>query len=363
MSEDDKNDHSSLPEATSYWAIRPYPALVDTSKIEADGGKWIRLDDGRIVEYFVSGSSSPDAKIMVDCPGGNCTGRMFLSFSSWTDTAKALNYKVISVSYAGFGYSSIQPGRRLKDWPVTDLLPILQKENVKEFLAVGASFGCPHALATAWTFANQNEEHENFGITCLGLGLRVPFMGSQSCEKLGLKNHFDIAYTSTSANTSFLGYITAKLFTVFAGKPGDAFKKPGPFMKAFVNLLNPGALDKLERLMDNHTEMMNTLKEDMERCVVHSDQGILYNYATDTLVDHGYDVTEIKPDIPICVWYAEDDEDCPPSHGMWIAGKGSEDNHHFTNVTSRAFDGQGHLGTAFLNHDEFLTAFHKHVNP
>ena len=80
MPDEEKNDHSSLPEKSSYWAIRPYPDLIDPSKIEADGGKWIRLDDGRIVEYFVSGSSSSDAKILVDCPGGNCTGHMFSAF-------------------------------------------------------------------------------------------------------------------------------------------------------------------------------------------------------------------------------------------------------------------------------------------
>mmetsp|Transcript_2854 Transcript_2854/g.6854 ORF Transcript_2854/g.6854 Transcript_2854/m.6854 type:complete len:97 (+) Transcript_2854:484-774(+) len=69
MSGEQKNDHSSLPESTSMWSIRPYPDLIDTSKIEADGGKWIRLDDGRIVEYFVSGSSSSDATVLVNRPG------------------------------------------------------------------------------------------------------------------------------------------------------------------------------------------------------------------------------------------------------------------------------------------------------
>jgi len=362
MTDEEKNDHSSLPESNSCWAIRPYPDLIDPSKIEADGGKWIRLEDGRIVEYFISGSSSSDAKILVDCPGGNCTGHMFSAFSSWTDAAKSLNYKVISVSYPGFGYSSIQPGRRIKDWPIADLLPILKKENVKEFVITGISFGTCHALATAWNFGNTNENRNASGIKCLGLGLRVPYLGSESCEKLGLKNHFDVSYTSTSANTSFFGYITARIFTSFAGKPSQAFETPGPLMRAFVDILNPGAMAKLERLQTDNPELMDTCKVEMDRCVVHTDQGILYNYATNTLIHHGFDVTEIKANLPISVWYADDDEDCPPSHGEWIANKSSDDNHHFTNVASRAFDNYGHIGTAFLNHDEFLKGFDDHIN-
>ena len=361
MPENDKNDHSALPAATSCWAIRPYPDLIDPSKIEADGGKWIRLEDGRIVEYFLSGSSSPDATVLVDCPGGNCTGHMFSAFPSWNRVAESLNYRVISVSYPGFGYSSIHPGRSIKDWPITDLLPILRKENVEEFAVTGISFGSCHALATAWNFAQKREDDKNSGITCIGLGLRVPYLGSESCEELNLKNHITVGYTTASANTTLLGTIAARVFTMFASKPGDAFKSPGPMMRAFVNFLNPGALDKLEHLLVEHSDLMNTCKRDMDRCVVHTDQGILYNYATDTLVDHGFIVTEIRSDLPVYLWYAEDDEDCPPSHGMWIANKNTDDSNHFTNVSSRAFNNYGHIGTAFLDHEEFLKAFHDHI--
>ncbi|VEU40692.1 unnamed protein product [Pseudo-nitzschia multistriata] len=363
-----KSDHSFLPESSSMWAIRPYPDPIDTSLIEADGGKWIRLDDGRVVEYFVSGSSSPDARVLVDCPGGNCTGRLFSAVPAHVGAAEELNYKVVSVSVPGFGYSSIQPGRRIKDWPITDLLPVLKKEKVGEFLVTGTSFGTCHALATAWQFAEEKEtggKHES-GVSCIGMGLRVPYLGSESCKQLELENHLSIGYTSTSANTSLIGTVIARLFTSFASRPGDAFEKPGRLMSAFVNLLNPGALAKLERLMTDHHHLMKTCKVDMERCVAHSDQGILYNYATDTLLDHGFLVTEIWKDLPVVVWYAEDDEDCPPSHGKWIANKHADNTdkdepNHFTNVSSRVFAEFGHIGTAFLNHDEFLRELHGHV--
>ena len=366
MSKGEKNDHSPLPESSSMWSIRPYPDLIDTSKIEADGGKWIRLDDGRIVEYFVMGSSSADATVLVDCPGGNCTGHMFYAFPSWIDTAKSLNYKVVSLSLPGFGYSSINPGRKIKDWPVTDLLPVLKKEMIEEFLVTGISFGTCHAFATAWNFSNEKESKSKFGVSCIGMGLRVPYLGSESCEQLALENHISVGYTSTSANASLVESISARLFTHFASKPGDAFEKPGLLMRAFVNFLNPGALAKIELLVSENPDLMDICKAEMERSVVHSPQGILYNYATDTLIDHGFLVTEIRANLPVLVWYADDDEDCPPTHGKWIANKNADntdkDNcNHFTNVSSRVFNKYGHTGTAFVDHEEFLKEFHCHT--
>ena len=83
----------------------------------------------------------------------------------------------------------------------------------------------------------------------------------------------------------------------------------------------------------------------------HLHQGILYNYATDALLDHGLDVEEIRPDLPVVVWYATDDEDCPPAHGAWLASGA-----HFTQCTTRVFRGYGHVGAAFIDHPTFLEA-------
>eukprot|EP00536_Pseudo-nitzschia_multiseries_P005199 jgi/Psemu1/303171/fgenesh1_kg.95_\ len=304
---------------------------------------------------------------------------MFGAVPSWVGAVESLDLRVVSVSVPGFGYSSIQPGRKINDWPVTDLLPVLKREKVEKFMVTGTSFGTCHALATARVFANattttttttannnDNKSENDFGVSCIGMGLRVPYLGSESCKQLDLENHISVGYTSVSANTSLIGTITARLFTSFASKPGDAFEKPGPLMRAFVNLLNPGALDKLELLMSEYPDFMNTCRVEMDRSVVHSTQGILYNYATDTLIDHGFLVTDIRADLPVVVWYADDDEDCPPSHGRWIANK-NEDNtdkescNHFTDVVSRAFNKYGHLGTAFVDHDEFLKELQRHA--
>ena len=47
---------------------------TDPVMIEKDGGKWLRLSDGRILEYFLYGSTNEDAKVFTqtwDCGDGS----------------------------------------------------------------------------------------------------------------------------------------------------------------------------------------------------------------------------------------------------------------------------------------------------
>jgi hypothetical protein len=51
---------------------------------------------------------------------------------------------------------------------MTDMLPILKKENVKEFVVMGIRFGSPHACAIAASFGKNNEGDDL--LTCLAMG-------------------------------------------------------------------------------------------------------------------------------------------------------------------------------------------------
>mmetsp|Transcript_37811 Transcript_37811/g.55783 ORF Transcript_37811/g.55783 Transcript_37811/m.55783 type:complete len:100 (+) Transcript_37811:795-1094(+) len=58
------------------------------------------------------------------------------------------------------------------------------------------------------------------------------------------------------------------------------------------------------------------------------------------------DIKKNKTNIPVIVWYAEDDEDCPPSHGVWLVEE--------FGGKSRLFSGLGHVGAVFVDHVKFL---------
>jgi hypothetical protein len=81
---------------------------------------------------------------------------------------------------------------------------------------------------------------------------------------------------------------------------------------------------------------------------------MLYMAAKDVLLDTpGLDVRKLRTDgfvsmDKVIVWYAEDDLDCPPSHGKWLAD-------HFQAHTRSMRGEGGHEGAAMVvDHEQFI---------
>lgn len=244
----------------------------------------------RIIEYFIFGSERANARVLVYCHGGMFTGKLFGTLPTWVAKANSLNIKIIAVSQPGHGYSSIQPGRRIENWPRDDLQPVLAAEGVNgAFAASGASLGTAHALAVA----------QHFGAARVtGLGLQVPFVSLPFSKELGL---CDVQpniprFTSTSLNTSVSSNLMARfvLWMFKDPKPGDRLRK------------KPNCSDTTAKFAD-----------DLDRSAHNRGLGVLYTLASDTLRS-GVDPREIKGIENIVVWYAATDTFCPPSHGKWL---------------------------------------------
>ena len=75
---------------------------------------------------------------------------------------------------------------------------------------------------------------------------------------------------------------------------------------------------------------------------------ILYMMAKDVALDlAGFDPRNIElSGDRVVVWYAADDEDCPPSHGEWLANR--------FRAKTRVYDGYGHAGGALIDQDQFI---------
>lgn len=135
-------------------------------------GKYITTEDGRIVEYFVYGSNNVDAKVCVLLHGSGGTGKFFNQYICQEQALVELNVRAISPSYPGHGGSDVDMFRRITDWPITDLEPILTKEGVEKFYVVGASYGTAHGMAVASSFPQR----------VLGLGLNAPYLPEAICR-------------------------------------------------------------------------------------------------------------------------------------------------------------------------------------
>jgi pimeloyl-ACP methyl ester carboxylesterase len=150
-----------------------FPPPVDPTVITDAGGKYIRTADGRIVEYSVHGNTTDnDVTVLV---------RAYVA--DYLNDTKIFDYgdkiKAISVSIPGLGHSSFHPGHQISQWPITDLTPILENENITgSFVAWGNSLGTLYAMATA----------QHFGDRIKALGLRVAFLPLPISKEAGLVN-------------------------------------------------------------------------------------------------------------------------------------------------------------------------------
>eukprot|EP00947_MAST-08B_sp_MAST-8B-sp1_P002993 g2993.t1 len=139
-----------------------HPATV--AEIEADGGRWVRLPDGRLLEYFTCGRAG-GTPLYWQHGYGN-TGKALFAMPEICETAEALGLRVVSPSQPGFGLSSTYPldtVRTLKEWPA-DIEHMFQQERIDKFYVGGYSAGCIHALTIASAYPGR----------VLGVGIGTP---------------------------------------------------------------------------------------------------------------------------------------------------------------------------------------------
>ena len=306
---------------------------VDPAQITAKGCRWVRADDGRIVEYSVTGSTRADARTVV--AGYFAVTR---EPTSWTGAYNSLNVRMINVSLPGLGMSSLHPGRRVAEWPKTDLDAILEAEAVEDFHVYGVSYGTIHAMAVA--------QHYGPG-RVRTMGLRVPYFGLPLSEELGLPEGQPRLPVTEEVERNTLEVRRCRVgFGRAMGLPvdeGDEDLEPPEAFAAQLGAMAEPAARSYAAMSRDYPEELKTF----ERNTIPLD-AMMYMMARDVALDlPGLDPrnVELSGD-RVVVWYAADDEDCPPSHGKWLA-------EHF-GARTRVFDGYGHIGGALIDHAGFL---------
>ena len=127
-------------------------------------------------------------------------------------------------------------------------------------------------------------------------------------------------YTSTDYNTSVVGNLIARfvLFTE-SGKPGDQLRQPPSLWTKVLIYIFEGGSDGIKQFEEfRSSELATTMADDADRSSHLDGLGSMHTFAADTLRS-GVDPREIKGIENVVVWYAAEDQDCPPSHGKWLA--------------------------------------------
>ena len=101
------------------------------------------------------GSDEPNARVVVQCPGSMATGSLNADLPVLCAKLKELNIKGVSVSMAGYGYTSWRSDFRLCDYAV-DVEAVLKAEGLTgPLMAEGVSYGAGLAAAVAHHFGER----------------------------------------------------------------------------------------------------------------------------------------------------------------------------------------------------------------
>ena len=261
--------------------------------VKDPAAKYIELDTGRTVEYFTYGSARDDAAIVVALHGSGGTGKKFNQYWLPEDVLNKMNCRVISPSYPGHGGSDMQPNRRITEWPLTDLIPILEKEKVeKKFFVVGASYGTSHGMSVASALPER----------VLGLGLVVPYLPETICREAGLWTDADmILRESQLENPAILLPILGMFF----------------LSNWFIGLGIKHGYAEGKEIATRHRDLCNVLIEDAHRSFMRGVNGQVFEMLNAETTQTWPDPRKLRID-NIAVWYALDDTLVPPEHGAWL---------------------------------------------
>lgn len=264
--------------------------LLHKEALIAEGGKYVKTKDGRIVEYFVKGSPKSDAKVVVTIHGQLMTGKGALKLTP-DEFIEGHNLKVIAVSMPGCGYSDAQMGRKIVNWPKDDLEPILAKEGVDKFIITGTSYGTAHALAAGVHFEAKK---------CLGVGISAGYVPYDVCIENGVTPNVVIPrlWFYNSIIGAWIYTLIDLIFPLLCN--GTRYI---PESKAFFN--------------EGDEEIFDILLEDMTRSGIRGRAQHLYDIALDVSNIFGFDPQDVQTK-NMSVWYASDDSQIPEDNGKWL---------------------------------------------
>lgn len=281
--------------------IRAPVKLVPRNVIEQNGASWIRLRDGRALEYVECGD--PQGKALLAFPGYLQTAFSFKA-PGFCEGAKEQNIRMISPSLPGFGYSdSFFPNetRKLTDWPdvMNQLTTSLDIEN---FYCLGLSFGAMHCAVLA-----AKVPERVLGAALVSSTAPLDLDNQNVSARIPAVSRFFRRVMAKQWIGDFLAWVFSKLPT-----------------KAKVNSGSPDLWKQLEKMQHMDYISLATrqhILKDMDRSINHTWRGITDNMRV-VNEPWGFDVEEVeelvKEGKKVVVSGAKDDSVNPIEVAQWL---------------------------------------------
>lgn len=274
----------------------------------------IRLSDGRTLAFaeFGDGSGFP----VVYNTGGNSSRFE----GAWLhDAATRTGVRLIVPDRPGFGDSSMDPARRLIDWP-TDVGALLDELGVDRFSTLGLSGGGPHALALA------HGSGDRVVRAAIASGVAPPEMPSL---RAGMWFPVRLIHWSASAFPPLNRLLLRQMGTFYADE--------AQMRKRMLQAMPPADI----ALMERRPEIISIFAEAARAAHQGGIDGDAHEWSL--YVDEwGFRLEDV--DLDVGLWYGSQDRQAPSAMGSYLASRLPRstltvvDGGHFSTINDHAED-------------------------
>ncbi|KAF2434330.1 alpha/beta-hydrolase [Tothia fuscella] len=292
------------------------PRILLTSFISYDTGTTKLSRTAEECRFRLDNSSSntftlPDGRKLGYAQYGSLTGKPILychglpgsriEATYHDDLGKSIGARIIAIDRPGHGWSTPNPNRTLLGF-VRDIERLAEHLELEFYSVMGVSGGGPSALACA--FALPADKLKSVTIV---VGLGPPDIGMRGARWQNYAGFtWGYLYFPTPCKWFFQREPSGRLDLTEEQRAElllQAVSKPGavPNEKDLVFLKDE---DLLRMMMRSHSEAFTNGFD-----AVIQDGQLMCK-------DFGFRVEDIRPDLPVHLWYAEHDIYVPPNHGV-----------------------------------------------
>ncbi|MEV6348793.1 alpha/beta hydrolase [Actinoplanes sp. NPDC051851] len=275
------------------------------------GDHEVKIGD-RTLKVYVSGAENGWPVFLLHGTPGSRTGPM---------PRPGVLYRrgicLISYDRPGYGGSTPMPGRRVVD-AAADIAAIADWLDAERFSVVGRSGGGPHALAAA---------------------VRLP----ERVHRVATL----VAMAPNKPDLDFAAGMTPDNVNAFAASEAAGVRERLRF-RASRTEIDPRTL--LDQLLAEMTEVDRRVVRDpaIQRLLLASYSEAVrtgpHGWIDDVLAlrkDWGFEVSEIKPSVPVYIWHGAEDNFAPVAHARWLA-------RHITDAILDLQPGRAHFGAVAM---------------
>ena len=279
----------------------------------------VALADGRTLEAVAEGDEAGALLIFHHGSPGAA-----VPYEPFDRAADERGIRLVTMSRAGFGGSSLQPGRSVSD-AAADAAALADHLGAERFLTAGWSGGGPHALACAALLP----ERVSAAATIAGV---APYdaRGLDWAAEMGEDNQVEYG-TAARDPDALLEWMRPEAETLKTIRPDQIVDG----LRSLISEVDEASLDG---------PLGALLAESFHRAFAQD----LWGWYDDDLAftrPWGFELSSIR--VPVSIWQGRQDLMVPFSHGEWLV-------EHVTNARSRLRPEHGHLSLAVGSIGEIL---------